>query len=144
MSTEPDDIRSALTDIKFYAVVLNAEGDYGVEVFNTLEELRARMAALVDSDVSAFSFVGQQLKVSKPPYRHLLTPWGDKPLFSIPETLEPDESGYLGADPVHLEEPPDLPVQRRPGVAGSDAEFFSDDNENTFNVFDSMMPDPDS
>lgn len=144
MSTDDTDLCSALTDIKFYAVVLNAAGEYGVETFDTLEELRARMAALVDHDVSAFSFVGQQLKISKPPYRHLLTPWGDKPLFAIPETLEPDDTGYLGADPTHLEEPPEMTAPRRPGVANSDAEFFADDDDNTFNVFDRMMPDPDS
>lgn len=144
MSTDDKDLRAALTEIKFYAVVLNAAGDYFVETFDTLDDLRARMAALVDSDVSAFSFVGQQLKVSKPPYRHLLTPWGDKPLFEIPETLEPDESGYLGADPTHLEAPPEMPVQRRPGVAAGDDEFFPEDNDNAFNVFDRMLPDPDS
>ena len=144
MSNNKDDLSSALSEIKFYAVVLNAAGDYGVETFDTLEELRARMAALVNSDVSAFSFVGQQLKISKPPYRHLLTPWGDKPLFVIPEKLEPDDSGYLGADPAHLEEPPDLPVQKRPGVASSDDEFFPEDDDNAFNVFDKLLPDPDS
>lgn len=144
MSSKNDELRDALSDVKFYAVVLNAAGDYGVETFDTLEELRARMAALVNSDVSAFSFVGQQLKISKPPYRHLLTPWGDKPLFAIPETLEPDESGYLGADPAHLESPPDLAVQRRPAAADSDEEFFPEDNDNAFNVFDRMLPDPDS
>jgi len=138
------DIRDALVDIKFYAVVLNAAGDYAVEAFDTLDALRARMAELVDSDVSAFSFVGQQLKVSKPPYRHLLTPWGDKPLFTIPDTLEPDDSGYLGADPTHLAPPLELPAARRPAVAGGDEEFFPDADDNTFNVFDRLMPDPDS
>lgn len=144
MPNDDKKLCDALSDIKFYAVVLNAAGDYFVETFNTLEDLQARMAALVDSDVSAFSFVGQQLKVSKPPYRHLLTPWGDKPLFSIPETLEPDESGYLGADPAHLEAPPEIQTNRRPGMASGDEEFFPEDNDNTFNVFDRMLPDPDS
>lgn len=138
----PDESTPA-PDIKFYAAILDAAGDYRVEEFGTLEELTARIAALVDSDVSAFAFAGEHLKISKAPFRHLLTPWGPKPLFAMPETLEPDESGYLGADPAHLEAPAELPTQRRPGAA-ADNDFFDDDDDNSFNVFDQIMPDPDS
>lgn len=131
-------------DIKFYAAILDAAGDYRVEEFPTLDELVSRMKELVDRDVSAFAFAGEQLKISKAPFRHLLTPWGAQPLFSMPDALEPDDSGYLGADPAHLEAPTELPTQRRPAMAADDNEFFADNDENSFNVFDQIMPDPDS
>lgn len=131
---------------KFYAAVLHPDGEFTTEVYDTLPELVARLKALVDKDVSVFSFSGVQLKVSKPPFRHLLTPWGPQPLFDVPEDdLEPDDTGYMGADAIHLAGPP---VLKSPDVSralsGQDNEFFDDDGDNGLGVFDSVLPDPDS
>ena len=128
---------------KFYAVILDAAGLFTVEEFDTLDKLVARLKALVDHDVSVFSFAGTQLKVSKPPFRHLLTPWGPQPLFTVQaEQLEEDSSGYLGIDPINFEEPPQIKVPQTKPATSAD-EFF-DDNDQTLGVFDNILPDPDS
>jgi hypothetical protein len=134
----------ALETIKFYAAVLTPDGAYTVQEFDTLEDLQSRLTELVDKDVTVFSFAGAQLKVSKPPFRHLLTPWGAKPLFSVPtDNFEEDTTGYLGLDPVHLEAPPQVRVPAsKPSSSGD--EFFSDDTDNVTNIFDTILPDPDN
>jgi hypothetical protein len=131
---------------KFYAAILHADGTYNVEEFETLDLLVARVKGLVDRDVSVFSFAGTRLQISKPPFRHLLTPWGPQPLFDPPgENLEPDDSGYLGLDPTHLEDPPEVKQPSGPNRSSTPTnEFFSDDDENVVNVFDNILPDPDS
>lgn len=133
-----------LDKLCFYAAVLTPDGTYTVQEFGTLDALQAHLAELVDRDVTVFSFAGVQLKVSKPPFRHLLTPWGAKPLFTVPtENFEEDTSGYLGLDPVHLEGPPQVRVPpSKPSSAGD--EFFSDDGDNVTNIFDTILPDPDN
>lgn len=131
--------------VRFYASVLTPDGAYSVQEFDTLEALQERLADLVDKDVTVFSFAGVQLKVSKPPFRHLLTPWGAKPLFTVPtDNFEEDETGYLGLDPVHLEAPPQVrvPTTKQPSAAAD--EFFSDDGDNVTNIFDTILPDPDN
>jgi hypothetical protein len=127
---------------KFYACLLNHEGQFSVEEFATLEELQIRLTALIDQDVSVFSFVGAQLKISKPPFRHLLTPWGAKPLFVVPtDELEPDDTGYLGVDPVHFEAPPQVRMPQRAAPEDDDV-FFGQDDKVT-GMFDGVLPDPD-
>jgi hypothetical protein len=129
----------------YHAVVLRADGELGVESFDTIEALVERLKALIDHDVTAYSFAGARLNISKPPFRHLLTPWGNLQLFDIPkENLEPDDTGYLGLDPIHLEAPPEIkaPGPQKSSVNTSD--FFSDEDDNSLNVFDNILPDPDS
>lgn len=133
-------------DTKFYAAILYHDGDYKVEPFDTLDLLVERLKSLIDQDASVFTFAGTQLRVSKPPFRHLLTPWGNKPLFDIaPDVLEADETGYLGCDPIHLADPPELkaPKQSQAFTQDSD-EFFDDKEDGGLGVFDSVLPDPDS
>jgi len=130
---------------KFYAVILQANGDFGVETFDALDALVSRIKALVDQDVSVFSFSGNLLPVSKPPFRHLLTPWGPKPLFDLqPSELEIDDTGYLGADPIHLADPPVLKQPRGSNLTDTDAPFFDDAEDQSVGVFDDVLPDPDS
>ena len=134
-----------LAEIKFYAAILHSDGEYTVEEFVELPMLVARVKALIDHDVSVFSFAGTRLQISKPPFRHLLTPWGAQPLFNPPaENLEPDETGYLGIDPIHLEGPPEIKAAQQPKGNSQSDEFFQDDTDNVMNVFDSVLPDPDS
>jgi len=131
--------------VRFYAAILTPDGAYTVQEFDTLEDLQTRLAELVDRDVTVFSFAGAQLKVSKPPFRHLLTPWGAKPLFSVPtENFEEDETGYLGLDPVHLEAPPQVRVLAAKQPFSASDEFFSDEGDNVTNIFDTILPDPDN
>ena len=137
--------KPALDEIKFYAAILHADGTYAVEEFAELPELVERVKSLIDRDVSVFSFAGTRLQISKPPFRHLLTPWGPQPLFNPPaENLEPDDTGYLGLDPIHLEGPPEIKTSQQPKGNSQSDEFFQDDTDNVMNVFDSVLPDPDS
>jgi hypothetical protein len=131
---------------KFYAVILQASGDFGVETFDTLDALVNRIKALVNQDVSVFSFAGNLLPVSKPPFRHLLTPWGPKPLFDLQaDELEIDDTGYLGIDPIHLADPPILKQPRHNSpVENADDMFFDDAEDQSVGVFDDVLPDPDS
>lgn len=129
----------------YYAVILSPEGDFKVEEFAALDQLVARLKELVNRDVSVFSFAGTRLHISKPPLRHLLTPRGNIPLFDIaPDNLEPDETGYLGVDPVHLEAPPEIKTPNAPKSSVNSGDFFSDEDDGSLNVFDSVLPDPDS
>lgn len=136
-----------LEALNYYAAVLKPTGEYQTHAFDTLEELVAFVRSLVDHDTSVFCFAGTQLKISKPPLRYLLTPWGPQPLFDAPDTdkLEPDDTGYLGVDPVYFEDPPQIkmPQQRAPNSGTAD-EFFSDDDSGGENIFDTILPDPDN
>mgnify|MGYP006281432709 CR=1 FL=1 len=134
--------KKIIDDIKYYAAILYPDGEYRVEQFDTEEALAEKLKSLVDKDVSVFNFAGVQLKVSKPPFRHLLTPWGSTPLFEAGAELEPDESGYLGVDPIHLAEPPQLSAPR--AKQSQDDDFFDDKDDNSLGVFDNVLPDPDS
>lgn len=128
--------------LKFFAAILHATGEYTCETYATLAELVQRVRALADKDVSVFTFAGEQLKISKPPFRHLLTPWGAQPLFEVPEQFEPDESGYLGLDPILLSDPPEIKSPK--STARNSDEFFDDDAAQELGVFDNALPDPDS
>lgn len=132
-----------LDTIAYYAAVLQATGLYSVESFETLDELTERLRELMDQDVSVFCFAGAQLKISKLPFRHLLTPWGAIKLFDIPpaDALEEDETGYLGFDPVHLESAPELNVKPKQSQPMGD-EFFTDPTA-TDALFNDVLPDPD-
>jgi hypothetical protein len=128
----------------YYVVILHSDGALATEEFEALPDLVARLKALINTDVSVFAFSGTRLQISKPPYRYLLTPEANIALYDVPEDLEPDDTGYLGVDPTYLETPPEI---KAPNVRTSSApanEFFSDEDENTINVFDNILPDPDS
>lgn len=114
-----------------------------MESFASAEELAAKLKTLINRDVSVACYQGVRLNISKPPLRHLMTPDGNIPLFDAPQTIEPDDTGYLGVDPAHLEEPPQLggPAQK---VGAVPDEFFSDDDGEAINIFDSALPDPDN
>lgn len=146
MAKEKQAAQAEPEKISFHAAVLQSDGTFAVESFATLEELAARIKALIDRDVTVFAFSGDRLHISKPPFRHLLVPGAAPvPLFDLPTTLEPDESGYLGLDPINLQGPPEIksPANNR-GAAGTD-EFFDDDpGGNVLGVFDNVLPDPDS
>jgi hypothetical protein len=130
--------------IAFYAVILHPDGTFATETFATVEEMAARLKELINRDVSVSCFKGARLNISRPPMRYLMTPQGNIPLFDTEPVIEPDESGYLGLDPAHLEDPPQLsvPPVGRPTPASD--EFFSDDDGEAINIFDNALPDPDA
>lgn len=129
---------------EYHVVILQADGAFSTESFTTAEVLADRLKQLIDHDVSVACFYGARLAISKPPYRYLLTPGNNIPLFAAPEDPEPDETGYLGVDPIHFEDPPQIsmPAQIKP-AANADA-FFSDESDDVINVFDKILPDPDA
>ena len=128
--------------VLFHAVILHPDGTFATEVFSTVDELRTRLTDLVNKDVSVSCFRGQRLHISKPPMRYLMTPEGNLPLFAAEQTIEADDTGYLGVDPANFEDPPQLNVPHTP-TTGSD-DFFSDDDAGSINIFDNALPDPDA
>jgi hypothetical protein len=137
-----------LDRVMFYAAVVHPTGEYRTHEFLTIVELSDFVRGLIDRDVSVFCFAGAQLKISKPPLRYLLTPWGPpQPLFEMPKVgeLEEDDTGYLGIDPIHFEEPPQIkmPTRSAPQAPVAD-EFFADDDSGGLDIFDGILPDPDN
>lgn len=127
-----------------HAVIMNSDGDLTVESMASFAALAIRLRELLDKDVSVFAFSGERLHVSKPPLRYLMTPDGNIPLFDVKaDNIEPDDTGYLGIDPIHFEAPPQIKIQSAKPAPAAD-EFFDDNNDDTIGVFDSILPDPDS
>lgn len=124
----------------FHAAVLDSDGVFRVESFASVSELVQRLKQLIDTDVSVACFSGERLAISKPPFRYLLTPEENIALYDVPEEPEPDDTGYLGVDPAHLESPPEIPTARQQ----AENEFFSDDTDDVASIFDEPLPDPDA
>lgn len=130
---------------KYYAVILTSDGDTRVEEYASASAMAIRLRELVDKDVSVFPFFGQRCHISKPPFRYLMTPTENIALFEAPtDKLEPDDTGYLGMDPVYFEGPPQVkvPAARNPDSPAD--EFFDDSSEDVAGIFDNILPDPDA
>lgn len=126
----------------WFAVILQADGSFCTESFLDANALAERLKELINTDVSVSCFRGERVLISKPPLRHLMTAEGNLPLFDTEAVVEPDDSGYLGVDPVHLEPPPQIQSPRRATV--DQDEFFSDTDDDALGIFDSALPDPDA
>lgn len=128
----------------FHVVILQSDGTFSTETFETVDALAERLKALINRDVSVACYRGVRLNISKPPARYLMTPEGNIPLFDTTPVIEPDDSGYLGLDPIYMEDPPQLgiPADKKTGVAPD--EFFSDEDGDAINIFDNALPDPDN
>lgn len=130
---------------KYYAVILTAEGDTRVEEYESVAAMAVRLKELIDHDVSVFPFYGQRCYVSKPPFRYLMTPGANIALFDVQEDkLEPDDTGYLGMDPVYFEGPPQIKVQAPRSPDAKADEFFDDASDDVAGIFDNILPDPDA
>lgn len=139
-SAADDNAAVGKNPLRFHAAVLDSAGLFNVESFDTAVELAQRLKQLIDTDVSVACFSGERLLISKPPFRYLLTPEENIALYDVPKELEPDDTGYLGVDPAHLESPPEIPPARQQ----AENEFFSDDADDIASIFDEPMPDPDA
>lgn len=129
----------------WHVVILDTYGTFSTETFETADQLAARLKDLVDHDVSVSCFYGARIQISKPPLRYLMTPQGNIPLFAEQPEIEPDDTGYLGVDPKHLEDPPSLRPPTQHSGQGTTDEFFSDDDGgDAINIFDNALPDPDA
>lgn len=130
---------------KYYAVILTSDGDTRVEEYDSAAAMAIRLRELIDHDVSVFPFFGQRYHISKPPFRYLMTPAENIPLFEPPaDKLEPDDTGYLGVDPVYFEGPPQIKVQTPRNADAQSDEFFDDSSEDVAGIFDNILPDPDA
>lgn len=132
-----------LEKISFHLAILQSDGGYFAEECETLDALVARVKELTNKDVTVFAFAGQRLKISKPPMRHLLVPGREPiPLFDLPTDFEEDDTGYLGVDPVNMDDPPQLRVPNKSAPPAPD--MFGDDDDGGLDVFGGVLPDPDS
>lgn len=134
----------AAQEAEFHVVILTAAGDFVTESFDTAQLLADRLRDLINRDVSVACFQGARLKISKPPYRYLMTKEMNVALWAAPADIEPDDTGYLGVDPAYLEGPPQITVAESPTAKPQDDEFFSDQVSEIHNIFDDALPDPDA
>lgn len=127
-------------ELLYHAVILDSAGNFRTESFDSVEALALRLKHLIDTDVSVSCFMGKRLAISKPPFRYLLTPDANVALYDVPENPEPDDTGYLGVDPAHLESPPEIVAPQQQ----AENEFFSDSTDEVMSIFDDPLPDPDA
>jgi hypothetical protein len=132
--------------ISFHLAILQPDGMFVTQECDTKEEMVERLKSLINQDVTVFAFRGERLKISKPPMRHLLVPGEEPvPLFDLPTEFEEDDTGYLGVDPINMEDPPQLRVSSKGGRTPSTSDPFTDDaDDGGLNAFDDILPDPDS
>jgi hypothetical protein len=115
---------------RFFLVVIPEDNSPRIEQFDELGVLQARIVELLGTEVALYPFLGSWLGISAGPWRYLITPWGNLPLFDVPApgAVRPDESGWVGtkgqelviptrpAD-VFINPPPPPPTQAGPPPA---------------------------
>ncbi len=89
---------------KFYLVIIPEDGLPRIEPFDELSALQSRIIALLGTEVALYPFLGSWLGISAGPWRYLITPWGNLPLFNVPAPgdVRPDESGWVGTKEQEL------------------------------------------
>jgi len=105
---------------KFFLVKLPEDDMPSVEKFDSVRDLIESIREVMDDDVAVFAFVGDQLKISKGPFRYLNTSQGALPLFEVPstESLEFEDNGWLGQNDPVLVAPTTPPEDLEGGAAG--------------------------
>ena len=90
--------QSRSPDQTFIMVVVPDDAPPTLEQFDSVELLQARIGVLLEQDVHLFPFLGTRLGISKGPNRHLITPFGVLPLYTIPnvDQLELEDDGFVG------------------------------------------------
>lgn len=126
---------------RYVLTLVPEDGVMRFEHIATEGELKFRVQQLLNSgeEVSISITFGHRLKISKPPLRHLVTPWGNIPLFDpLPEELTLEDDGYIGpryAVPDLMTTPPDADE-----LEGDDAEEEEEATptvDDTTNIFTS-------
>lgn len=94
----------AMQGFAFYLATQPEDGLLRVEQFDTIEKLQQALIAAIGTEAAVVPFMGHHLKVSKGPWRYLVTPFGNLPLFNVPGPgeIEVDDSGWLGKQSQEL------------------------------------------
>jgi len=92
---------------QFHLVMLPEDGYPQLETFTSVDELIEKIRECFGQEISLFPFMGNYMPITKGPNRYLMTPFGNLPLFVIPDADEVDieEHGYVGPDPTTLDPP---------------------------------------
>jgi hypothetical protein len=117
----------------FWLVVCH-EGDRPeIRDFTDLDSLIAAIKSYDGQDVCVFPLLGFKMGISKPPMRHLITPFGHIPLFDLPDIddLEEDD-GFMGTRAV---------VQDIPAVAGEERGAYDDGSLTTMDEDEESLED---
>ena len=118
---------------RFYLVVVPDGEAPTVEEYTDVAELAERVRELDGEPVSVFAFLGTRFHFSRGPYRYLLTPFGNMPLFDLPraEELGVIEDGYLGEEQEELAVPqlPPEETQTEEGAEDGEQDEDADDLE---------------
>jgi len=100
----------------FHLVKLPEDGYASIDTYESLDDLIAAIRDALGQEVSLFPFMGNYMPITKGPNRYLMTPFGNLPLFVIPDAAEVDVEthGYVGPDPTTLDPPeaPKAPVEQ--------------------------------
>jgi hypothetical protein len=111
-------------DAPQYWLLRSEEGVVSMQPFDTIEQLQIGLMAAISyaesthADVYVWPMLGWKLSVTGGPLRHLLTPHGSLPLFTLsdPVALDVAEDGFIGTFRTELS--PELlsVVQQRPAA----------------------------
>lgn len=98
---------------KFMLFYTTSIGDAGVHEFDNIDDLVSKIREYEGEDVTLFPVMGWRMRISKPPMRYLLTPFGNLPLFEMP-TLDnvSDDDAYMGEATVPMTAPTSSPDER--------------------------------
>ncbi len=127
----------------YLLTVVPEDGILRFENLATEDELKFRIRQLLDSgeEVAISVSVGYQLRISKPPLRHLVTPWGNLPLFDpLPPDLTLETDGYIGPRyeaPALMTDPPDTDDLTGDDEEDEEEEAAQPTVDETTNIFNS-------
>lgn len=96
-----------LPDQYFYLVTVPDAAVPKLEMFESVEQLRGTIMGHIGKPVAIFAFLGYRLGITPGPLRYLRTPYGDLPLFALPDpgSTALDDSGWMGEESQELEIP---------------------------------------
>jgi hypothetical protein len=101
---------------EFHLIVAPEDDMPSMETFEDIDAVRTRLQELDGQRVMVWAFAGFRMKITNPPFRYLMTPVGQLPLFDMPDNPEDEESDPWLADgaPVALEEGEEVEAEEEP------------------------------
>ncbi len=112
-----------LAQQKFYLVVVPSDASPHLLEFSSIEPLVATIIEQMGKEAWVFPFLGHHLSISRGKMRWLITPYGNVPLFAVPDpsALEIQSDGYIGPESVEISFPP-VPVSAQNAETDDEAD----------------------
>jgi len=126
--------RARTPDQRFWLFVFSEDDGPAAEEYDTLDAMIERIreidqqASESGRSVAVYPTLAYRMRITKPPYRYLMTPFGHIPMFELPEFDTADGTdAYLGAPPRQMEVPTQSSGER--GAYDADATGETDEAE---------------